>query len=98
MKDKTQVKKHALEKLVHSDKPPKSTQLKLETRASDRLMEVHEKEFEDLKKLFNNGKMQFQEFTKNVVMKVADLETSTAKVTLAEELFKMQIKFCKSLT
>lgn len=56
-------------------------------------MEGCKKEFENLKKLFNNGKMQFQEFTKNVIVKVADLETSTAKVALAEVLFKMQIKF-----
>ena len=96
-KDKIQTKKFTLEKLIQSNKPPKSAELKLEIRASERLQEAHKKELDSLRSLYDNGKEQFISFVKKFIVKVADLETSTAKVTLAEELFKMQIKFCKSL-
>ena len=97
LKDKIQTKKVTLAKIIQSQKPPKSVELKLEIRASEHLQEVRTKELDSLRSLFDNGKEQFTSFVKNVIVKVADLETSIAKVTLAEELFKIQIKFCKSL-
>ena len=40
LKDKMQTKKHALEKLVQSPKPPKSAELNIELRATERMQEV----------------------------------------------------------
>ena len=50
---------------------------------------VHTKEHEDMRNLFNIGKKQFQDFTKNIIIKVVNLETSTAKFKLAKELLKI---------
>lgn len=95
LKDKVQTKKHSLQKLIQS--PNLQSQQSSNSNCEPRNVYRKCTKIDSLHNACNNRKNQFAEFMKNCIVKVADLETSIAKINLAEELLKAMVTFCESL-
>ena len=90
-------KKSSLRNHHQSTTTAKSALLKFELRASEKVKDVFNKEHANFCTIIVDTKKQVSNFLSKFIQQASNWEVTTSKYELATTLFKMQIKFNRSL-